>query len=757
MLKGGRELREKTKKVDIKIFLIPLVVITVCFFAAGHMIINSIKNHYYNHLKEESINVANGYSHSLAKASEATDVVNQLLEEKLFVAGRVVVFYDGNYNNELLVRLEDILKVDEIDYYNSNGELIFSNMDELIGWKAYEGHPVHDFMISDDISRIDNIRQDVITGNYYKYGYFKVSNGGFIQIGVKAGKIHSFLDRFKIQQLINEMKDVEEISLIYFMDNDYNIIGSTDEQWIGEKFTNQQAKAIILKDEDYSSMSHDRGEKYYEVFEPIYFEGEKIGTIAIVQSLDNTEKIIRQVSIIGLIILVIIYGLVLFIMFSIYKKNGKLIRLAYFDSLTGLPNKQYLKEFINEELNKKENNQKAVLFINCSNFRLINLVYGYEYGDKLLKELSQKLRNLEDEKRTLFRFSADRFILYIKDYESREELVLISKEINALFISPVKVQEVEQLLDVQIGIVEIDSSRYQEIDRILKDASITLSYIKNNDSLNYAFFNEEMEKKLQREDLIEKEIRSILINNEEKKFYLEYQPQLDLKTNKVVCFEALARMKTSNLGFVSPVEFIEVAERKQLIVPLSHLILKIACHFLKTLNHKGFGSIKVAVNISGIQLLREDFIDTIMEMIKETDIEPQKLELEITESILLDNYEAINEKLKRLQDNKIEIALDDFGTGYSSFSRLRELNIDTVKIDRDFINRISFKEEDEIITGDIISMAHKLGLMVVAEGVELEPQKQYLINHECDIIQGYLFSKPLSEDNAIELIATNTI
>lgn len=186
--------------------------------------------------------------------------------------------------------------------------------------------------------------------------------------------------------------------------------------------------------------------------------------------------------------------------------------------------------------------------------------------------------------------------------------------------------------------------------------------------------------------------------------------------------------------------------------------MKRACDFIYNLKNEGYDEIKVAVNISGIQLLRDNFTDTVINIIRESEIKESNLELEITESMLLDNYEIINEKFKILRQRKIAIALDDFGTGYSSFSRLKELNIDTLKIDKYFINKIPIGEYKKLITGDIISMAHKLGLTVVTEGVEVEAQKEYLIKNGCDIIQGYLFSKPLSEENAIKLLKrTNNV
>lgn len=553
--------KDKFKQVHIKVFIIAFIVITLLFFVISYLTIKNIKVYYYNHIKEDSLNFAKSYSHSLYKAAQAKNIVNELLDEKLMVATRTVASHDRGYNNELLKELSGRLEVDEIDYYNSQGELIYSNIDQLIGWKTYKDHPVYNFMHSDSLSTIDQIRQDSITGNRYKYTYFKVSNGGIIQIGVKADKVYKVLAAFEVQQLLDEMQDVEVLDKICFIDNNFNVISSTDSKSIGQKITNQEVKSAILESRGYSFINNSDREKEYEILMPIYFEESKIGTLAITKSLKDTEAVIRKVSIVGLGILMVIYAFLIYIMISTYNKNRRFIKLAYCDRLTGLPNKQYFKEFLTEEIKKKEENNKAFLLINCRNFTIINLTYGYEYGDEILKELSRRIKKLVNSNQILFRFSADRFVLYVKNYYRQKELILITNAISKLFSKPFKVKDAEQNLDVQIGIVEINS-KYDNVDKILKHASIALSHIKNNDAVKYAFFNEVMESKLQREDLIEKELRAAIAKNDIKKLYLEFQPQLDLRMNKITCFEALARMKSESLGFISPLEFIDVAEKK---------------------------------------------------------------------------------------------------------------------------------------------------------------------------------------------------
>jgi len=745
-------MKNKHKRVDSKIYIISFIIITLIFFIVGYTAISEIKSFYYSHMKEDALNLANSYSQNVAKAVESTEVVNELLEEKILVASRTTAQYDGPPSSKLLDQLASSLEVDEINIYNSEGEIIYSNMSEFIGWKAYKGQPVYDFMNSNNISYVEEIRPSAVTGIHYKYGYFRNADGSFVQIGVLADKIHDFLGGFEMQQLLDEMQKVGVAAQISFIDNDFIVIGSTDKQLIGQTITNQEVKAAIVTSEEYIFINVKEKESVYEIFVRVYREGNKIGTLAIVETLEKTDTFIKQITIIGLLVLVILYSLLFYIMISTYKKNSKYIQLAYYDMLTGLPNKQYLMEILSEEIEKKDENKKALLLIYCSNFSVVNLTYGYEYGDELLKELSRIIRRLVDSNNRLFRFSLDTFALYTKNYEKSSDLVSIANKINELCCN--SINDTEHYLGGQIGIVAINS-KYGNVDRLLQDATISLSHIKNNDSSNYIFFNEVMESRLQREILIEKELRAAIAESDSKRLYLVYQPQVDLKTNRVTCFEALARMRTESLGLISPLEFVEVAEKKQLIVPLGNMILKTACQFIRTLKNEGFGDFKVAVNISGIQLLRNDFIETVLDIIKETGIKESSLELEITESVLLDNYEIINEKLKILRDHKIGIALDDFGTGYSSFSRLSELNIDTVKIDRYFISKITMNNQNELIIGDIISMSHKLGLAVVAEGVELQVQKNYLTENDCDIMQGYLFSKPILEVKSIELLKTN--
>jgi EAL domain-containing protein (putative c-di-GMP-specific phosphodiesterase class I) len=350
----------------------------------------------------------------------------------------------------------------------------------------------------------------------------------------------------------------------------------------------------------------------------------------------------------------------------------------------------------------------------------------------------------------LFRFTEDRFVLYTRNCHRENHLSMLVEAIEEAFREPMDFKGQKKQLQPKIGIVEIDGD-YENADRLLKDATISLDNVDLNTGKSHMYFSRAMAEKLHREDIIEKEI-SMCLENSTDAIYLNYQPQLHLATGRIVGFEALARMRSEELGNVSPVEFIYVAERKQLIIPLGNLVLKKACAFLAILEAKGYQNLRVAVNVSGIQLIHEDFGSSVMEAVVDSGIRSENLELEITESVLLDNFAAVNKSLKDFQENGIRIALDDFGTGYSSFLRLNELNVNYLKLDRYFVGMVATSDRNDYITSDIISMAHKFDLEVIAEGVETVLQRDFLVANGCDIMQGYLFARPLSEEDALKML-----
>lgn len=344
---------------------------------------------------------------------------------------------------------------------------------------------------------------------------------------------------------------------------------------------------------------------------------------------------------------------------------------------------------------------------------------------------------------------ADKFVIVVNRHASIAELENLARRIIEDYENPAINTHKHEYLNLKIAICEIYDPSFS-VGRVLHDASIGIDTLENYTSQDIIVFTHGIRNALLREETIEKAMISTIAGEHKEYLLLHYQPLFDVKTNNIVGFEALARLTIPDTGLVTPAEFINIAERRNLIFPLGNAILKEVFEFLRQLKDSGHSDVFVSVNISGLQLLRDEFVDAVRKIISSFPEGCKSLVFEITESVLVGNLEIANKNLKELRELGISIALDDFGTGYSSLAELCDMDINVLKIDHTFIGRIG--QNDPIITQDIITMAHRLGLKVVAEGVESEQQMKYLTEHGCDIIQGYYISKPLSEHDAINFL-----
>ena len=567
---------------------------------------------------------------------------------------------------------------------------------------------------------------------------------------------HDTLDGITIRSLFEELQYSCHVNRMSLIDNNFTITASTDEHTIGETVTKWITEDALSKRDEYVYTTATDGERRCVVCIPIPMETISFGTLVVESSVRETDAVISRISTFGTLILVIVFVSLACTMAVAYHKSARLTRLAYYDEVTNLPNARYMEVFLAKEIKTVRNGSGAIMLISCDDFRTMSMRFGLTHSEQLRNNLGDTLRGYENDTRTLFRLSSDRFVFFMKNYRDEHELISFAKEISGISGRPFLVKGTEQYLCIKIGIVKLEG-RNESIERLLKAAMVSLNFVRRNGSEHFAFFDEEMEKRLVRDDQIENELRTELSGSGSQSLYLEYQPVVNGKTNDITGFEALVRMRSTHLGQIPPVEFIDVGERRQLILPLGMWVLRKVCAFIRRLNARGRSGVAVAVNISGLQLLRDDFIPTVLELIKANGIDGSSIVFEITESVLLDNYDLINRRLNELREHGIRIALDDFGTGYSSFSRLSELNIDIAKIDKFFIDRIRRKERGALITGTIISIAHQLGLSVVAEGVEIEQQRRYLMNEGCDLMQGFLFSKSLSETDAFSSLEIGSI
>ncbi len=424
----------------------------------------------------------------------------------------------------------------------------------------------------------------------------------------------------------------------------------------------------------------------------------------------------------------------------------KVSYLAYHDILTGLPNKLSLFED-GHNLFGPESGKAALLFIDIDNFKNVNDTMGHAFGDELIKNVSERLSNLLEDKNSIYRLSGDEFIIVLKNLKSSEEVQHIATNILSKFSKEFEILGSVLHVSVSIGIV-LYPEHGNNLEELLKYADIAMYRVKENGRKNYAFYNELMNEVFIERVNIEKHLHNALENNE---FVLHYQPQLDIKSNRITGFEALLRWNSPQLGNISPLKFIKIAEDTRVIIPLGEWVLRTACVFLKKLNTMGYKDLKMSVNISILQLLQTDFCQMVTNTLKEVELEPKYLELEITETILMESIESIGMELIRLSELDIQIALDDFGKGYSSLNYLRQLPISTLKVDKSFIDSI-LNDKENTLTGQIVTLGKSMGMCVIAEGVEQEEQLEYLYHYNCDKIQGYLYSRPIPEEEVIRLL-----
>lgn len=420
------------------------------------------------------------------------------------------------------------------------------------------------------------------------------------------------------------------------------------------------------------------------------------------------------------------------------------------DVLTGLNNRRYLEILLREELSRPVQQSSALVGINLSAIHLLNLSYGFQYTQNLIRKVVRFLRPHCDSQHLLFSTYENQLAFYIRSYKNRSELKEFSSRIAQILSSLLAVERV----GAGIGVVEINDSYINDVELLLKRLQIVSEFGMDLRDVDYKiqFYDTAMEEKILREDEIKRALAKIAEGIDQEQFYMQFQPLLDLETDSICGFEALARMKNESLGQISPVEFIPIAEETKLIVPLGEIIFKQAFAFMQELQKRDRCDIKVSVNVSAIQLLKRGFVDNLLHLINEMEIDPTAVGIEITESVFSSNYQEINRILGELKQYGIVVALDDFGTGYSSLARERELNINCLKIDKYFIDNLLEIEEQDAITGDIISLAHKLGHCVIAEGIEHAKQLAYLEKNNCDIIQGYFIGKPMNQDIALEFL-----
>ncbi|MDV4149772.1 EAL domain-containing protein [Clostridium sp. AL.422] len=428
----------------------------------------------------------------------------------------------------------------------------------------------------------------------------------------------------------------------------------------------------------------------------------------------------------------------------------KLEYISLYDELTGLNNRKHFKSIIENQLKEHTllESRGALIIIDIDNFKYINDSYGHNCGDKFLKKFSEDLKKYLNSRELLCRFGGDEFIIFIPHISNFRDIKEVVKKITEILKSPYSINNNEVFASASIGIAVFPDDG-EEFEGLLKNADAAMYAAKSNGKNQWEMFNSNISKEINRIYSIQRGLRTALDNNE---MFVVFQPKVRLTDNEIDGFEALLRWESSEIGFVGPAEFIPVAESTRLIIPIGKFVLREVFMKIKYLLSQGYDDFKIAVNLSEIQLREGDLLEYLKQLIEEFEVSPEYIEIEITESMIMKSIDRNIDYLMKIKELGASIALDDFGTGYSSLNHLTKLPIDVLKIDRSFVVDMIKNDKSKYIVEKIIQLSHKLGITVVAEGVEEKEQVDYLKSIECDTVQGYYYSRPENFENVITML-----
>jgi diguanylate cyclase (GGDEF)-like protein len=446
------------------------------------------------------------------------------------------------------------------------------------------------------------------------------------------------------------------------------------------------------------------------------------------------------------------------------KSEERILKMAYFDDLTSLPNRTLFQDRFKQALANAERykGKTALLYLDLDNFKRINDTLEHRVGDMLLKGVAERLANYirkadsitfqggNPSTNTVARLGGDEFIVLLTKIQNIKDAEMVAKRILNILSQPFRLDGHEVFVTASIGIAiyPIDG---KDSDTLLKNADTAMYHAKDLGKNNLQFYNHSMNATAFERLILENCLRKAI---EREEFVLHYQPRIDMKTGKIVGTEALLRWNLTGKGLIYPGEFIPLAEETGIIIPIGEWVLKTACEQNKVWQESNTANtcISVSLNLSGQQFNQEHLLKTIAQALTDSKLDPQYLELEITENVVMKNAQSTITLLKSLKNMGVRLSMDDFGTGYSSFSYLKRFPLDLIKIDRSFIRDVTVNSEDAAIVKAIIAMAHTLKMKVIAEGVETDKQMEFLREQGCDEMQGFLLSHPLSSEDATKFL-----
>lgn len=499
--------------------------------------------------------------------------------------------------------------------------------------------------------------------------------------------------------------------------------------------------------------------QHTEIWQPVMYAGNPVGTLYIRANLSRLyRQLLWYVATTTLVMLATLLAAALLLgrlQRAVLHAEERVGYLANYDTVTHLPNRYAFNQRFQVLLdNAREHNRVlALLVLDLDDFKVVNDTLGHHVGDILLRMVAQRLMSVVRHEDVIYRVGGDEFAMILNHAEDVESVAVIAEKFIRALSAPIVLDDRNLYVGVSIG-ASVCPHDGNDVGQLLRDADAAMYHAKSRGKNKFQMFSEEMHYKSSTRLALEGELRDAM---EQGQFELYYQPQVALPSRRLVGAEALIRWRHPEKGLLLPTTFIPVAEETGLIVPIGEWVLRTACEHIRSWHEQRFRPIRISVNLSGRQFREDGLIDSVTAILQETEINPDLLELEITESVLMDDAESTVARLAKLKAMGIHLAIDDFGTGYSSMTYLKRFPVGRLKIDRSFIRDIPEDADDVAITMATIQMAHSLKLEVVAEGIETPAQVQFLCERQCDIGQGYLFSHALNRLEMTDLLRSGLL
>ncbi len=781
--------------MSIRLFLTPMIIFIVSLAIAALILNLVVRNKIVSIYKENLTN-------STLEQSTYISFNEQLKEERmghfythLTAALEILIDERNLLDNDFLLHVKNATLVDDVIWSSPDGTAIYSSNPSFIGVPLSGDDPITDFINSDDTIRFDNIRKASITDRYILTGYLKDEDGYFSQAIIDVTNVNRYIENHDIKKVIERIYESNDL-IIYVSVLDFN--NDTEESYPfipnhGLTFTdyfNNNKDGVFIR-QTYSNVQK---ENILEVMVPIYYENGISDYLLIGFNINTYLSIYNQIllilTLIGLFI-VFIYFIFSFLyiikplhilensirsynvssgkynkpeyipasLFQIFNHLDKLgVKIensnreltilseeladrAFYDFLTGLPNRLSLATKIDSYI--KNNKEFSLLFIDINNFKIYNDSKGHSFGDKLLKEISIILKNEFSTEHFSARFGGDEFVILVNS----SKVSVIKKHITNVFSKfkePVVVKGVSCPIDLSIG-VSIFPKDGENFETLIRKADLAMYDAKNDDANNFRFYHPKLDLILEKETKTLEIIRDAL---RDKTFYIKLQPQVDIYTNKILSYEALARIKNHDIpaGY-----FIEVAEKNNVINELGYVIFDEVIKTILIMRENNIELLPIFFNVSYKEFYDLEFINYMTNSLKENNISPSLIGVEITESGINENIETSNLFISSLNDAGIDVSIDDFGSGSASFNKILNHSLKQIKIDREFIN-LYLNDKYFKIFDSIINLAHLLDFNIVAEGIEDEEKINLLKQTKCHIVQGYYYYKPKTIDEILKLV-----